>query len=529
MAHRLVRRPVPAIEEGNVAEPAASPTLGYPAPLMRVLLVHPADFPDPSRAAPLLPANQAPPLGLAYIAAWVRSQGRHEVRILDTRHARSSREDFRREIEDFHPHLVGMGCYTVTVPVAREMAAIVRSICDAKVVLGGPHPAGAPEECARDPAFDFVGVGEGERIFAELADTLEDGGDLKSIRGLWFREHRDDPESPVIINQARDWFDDLDTLPVPARDLLPPLASYRMNMFQYREWPATTMYTSRGCPYSCIFCERREILGNRFRVRAPDKVVDEMEMLVADHGMREIFFYDDTFTLDARRVHQICDEILRRGVKVSWNISTHVNTVDREVLGKMARAGCWQIAYGLETGDPRVLKDILKGTDLATIRQRIEWTKEAGIEPKGLFMIGHPTDTTESIARTVEFARSLPLVAANFKIATPFVGTPMREMALEYGDLREGDHRNFKGDPESNGAVFCANGLTREYLSGVQRRAYFRFYSAPDRLVTIARTMTSRENRSKWVEGAKIMGRLLRHQVAGAPIGQLQEILEFEH
>jgi radical SAM superfamily enzyme YgiQ (UPF0313 family) len=496
---------------------------------MRVLLVHPADFPDPARPAPLLPPNQAPPLGLSYIAAWVRAQGRHEVRILDTRHARSSREDFRREIRAFQPQLVGMGCYTVTVPVAREMAGIVREECGAKIVLGGPHPAGAPESCARDLAFDFVGVGEGERIVSELADTLESGADLRKVPGLWFRERSDDPEGPLVINEARSWFDDLDSLPLPARDLLPPLASYRMNMFQYREWPATTMYTSRGCPYSCIFCERRELLGNRFRVRAPEKVVDEMEFLAHEEGIKEIFFYDDTFTLDGRRVHQICDTILRRGVKVSWNISTHVNTVDKEMLSKMARAGCWQIAYGLETGDPRVIKDILKGTDLGTVRERIEWTKEAGIEPKGLFMIGHPTDTAESIARTVEFARSLPLVAANFKIATPFVGTPMREMAKEYGDLREDDLRNFKGDPDGNGAVFCANGLTREYLSGVQRRAYFRFYAQPRRLMTIARTMTSAENRGKWVEGARIMGRLLRHQVGGAGAGRVQEILEFEH
>lgn len=496
---------------------------------MRVLLVHPADFPDPRRPPPLLPPNQAPPLGLAYLAGWIRAQERHDVRIYDTRHARPDREAFAAEVRAYKPDLVGFGCYTVTVPVVEEMSAIVRKESGAAVVVGGPHPAGAPEECARNPAFDYVAVGEGERTIEELATALERGEGLERVQGLWYRERRDDPESPVRINEARGWFDDLDALPLPARDLLPPLADYKMNMFQYKEWPATTMYTSRGCPYSCIFCERREILGNRFRVRNPDAVVDEMQFLRDDHGIAEIFFYDDTFTLDARRVHQICDAIERRGLKMAWNISTHVNTVDRDLLVKMRRAGCWQIAYGLETGDPRVIKDILKGTDLDTVRERVRWTVEAGIEPKGLFMIGHPTDTPESIARTIEFARSLPLVAANFKITTPFVGTPLREMAEQYGDLSTEDYRNFKGDPEANRAVFCPNGLTREYLSGVQRRAYFRFYSEPRRLVRIARTMTSAESRKKWLEGARIMGQLLRHQSVGPAATAVQDMLEFEH
>jgi radical SAM superfamily enzyme YgiQ (UPF0313 family) len=204
-----------------------------------------------------------------------------------------------------------------------------------------------------------------------------------------------------------------------------------------------------------------------------------------------------------------------------------VNTVDRELLRIMAKAGCWQIAYGIETGDPRVIQDILKGTDLPTIRERIEWTVEAGIEAKGLFMIGHPTDTPESIDRTIEFARSLPIASANFKITTPFVGTPLRDMAAQYGQLNVDDYRNFMGDPET--PAFIANGLTAEYLSGVQRKAYYRFYSRPGRLVRIGRSMAGRENAGKWWEGARIMARLVRHQALGPSRGILPQFLEFEH
>ena len=494
---------------------------------MRVLLVHPCDFPDPNRPPPLLPPNQAPPLGLAYIAAFLRDSG-HDVAIIDMRHGGHSREQFMDEVRAFSPAVIGMGLYTVTVPVAEEISVLVKEWQPSTtIVVGGPHPAGAPEECGRNPHFDFAAVGEGEIMMREFVDVLESGGDMRTVAGLWFTEIPDDPKSELIQNAPRGWIGELDSLPYPARDLLPPLDSYAMTMFQYREWPATTIYTSRGCPYSCIFCERREILGNKFRVHSAGYVVDEMEHLQREYGIKEIFFYDDTFTLDARRVEQICDEIMRRRLVMSWNISTHVNTVTRELLHKMAKAGCWQIAYGIETGDPDVMRDIMKGTTVDTVRERVQWTVEAGIEAKGLFMIGHPTDTPETIARTVEFARSLPIASANFKITTPFVGTPLRDMAAEYGDLNEDDYRNYMGDPPE--AAFVTNGLTREFLSGVQRRAYYRFYSRPSRLARIARSMAGRENLGKWVEGGRIMGRLMRHQALGPEKGILPTLLEFEH
>ncbi len=494
---------------------------------MRVLLIHPADFPDPSRPPPLLPPNQAPPLGLAYIAAFLRAAG-HDVAIVDMKHGHHTRAELMDAVRAFGPALVGLGLYTVTVPVAEEISDLIKAwSSEAVIVVGGPHPAGAPEECARNPHFDYAAVGEGEVMMRDLVDALESGSDVRGVAGLWFTEIPDDPESELIVNAPRGWIGELDSLPWPARDLLPPLSSYAMTMFQYREWPATTIYTSRGCPYSCIFCERREILGNKFRVHSADYVVDEMEHLIEEYGIKEIFFYDDTFTLDARRVEAICDTIVARGLKISWNISTHVNTVTRELLMKMNAAGCWQIAYGIETGDPRVMKDIMKGTTVDTVRERIQWTVDAGIEAKGLFMIGHPTDTPETIARTVEFARSLPIASANFKITTPFVGTPLRDMAEDYGVIAKDDYRNYMGDPQE--AAFVTNGLTKEFLMGVQRRAYYRFYSRPTRLARIARTMAGRQNLGKWYEGAKIMGRLLRHQTLGPSQGVLPTILEFEH
>ena len=496
--------------------------------VMRVLLIHPCDFPVPGAPPPLLPPNQAPPLGLAYIASFLRNAG-HAVAIHDMRHSPLDRQEFIEVVREFGPELVGMGLYTVTVPVAEEISQLIRSLDDGvPIVVGGPHPAGAPAECARNPHFDFAAVGEGEQMMVDLIEALETGGDLSKVAGLWFTEDRRDPDSPLVQAPPRGWIDDLDSLPWPARDLLPSLDSYEMTMFQYREWPATTIYTSRGCPYSCIFCERREILGNKFRVHSAKYVVDEIEHLMTEYGIKEIFFYDDTFTLDRRRVEGICNELIARNVKLSWNISTHVGTVDRELLRLMAKAGCWQIAYGIETGDPRVMQDIMKGTDIHTVRERIGWTVEAGIEAKGLFMIGHPTDSPESIDRTIEFARSLPIASANFKITTPFVGTPLRDMAADYGELNADDYRNFMGDPGA--AVFVTNGLTHEYLMGVQRRAYYRFYSRPSRLLRIARSMAGRKNLSKWAEGARIMTRLARHQSLG-PEGEgiLPRFLEFEH
>lgn len=328
---------------------------------------------------------------------------------------------------------------------------------------------------------------------------------MSVVKGLWFER-----DGEVVHTGARPWITELDDLPLPARDLLPPLDSYQMTMFQYREWPATTLYTSRGCPYSCTFCERTAILGNRFRVHGPRYVVDELEHLQREYGIREVFFYDDTFTFDRKRVEGICREILDRGVHISWNISTHVGNVDRALLTLMRQAGCWQIAYGIETGDPQVMRDISKGTTLEQVRERIGWTLEAGIEAKGLFMLGHPTDTAETIERTIAFACELPLASANFKLTIPFVGTELRQFASDYGELREDDYAGFMGDAAT--PVFVTDGLTAEYLLGVQRRAYARFYGSPRRALRLARSAAGGPgNLGKWLQGGVAMARLARH------------------
>ena len=179
---------------------------------MRILLVHPCDFPDPAKPPPLLPPNQAPPLGLAYIAAFLREAG-HVVAICDMRHGGHSREDFMAEVRSFRPDLLGLGLYTVTVPVAEEISQLVKAWADVPIVVGGPHPAGAPEECARNPHFDFAAVGEGEVMMRELADCLESEGDPRTVAGLWFTVDPKDPESELVVNAPRGWIGDLDSLP----------------------------------------------------------------------------------------------------------------------------------------------------------------------------------------------------------------------------------------------------------------------------------------------------------------------------
>jgi len=266
----------------------------------------------------------------------------------------------------------------------------------------------------------------------------------------------------------------LDSIPFPARHLLPDLKLYRPNAQSYRKLPATTIITSRGCPFNCIFCDR-STFGKKYRTHSAEYVVDEIQMLIEQFGIKEIWFVDDTFTIDKNRVMQICNMIMERNLDISWSCLGRVGTVTIEMLKMMKKAGCWMIAYGIETGNQEVMDYIKKGITLEQAEQAVKWTKEAGLLPKGYFMLGYPVDTLETIDETIAFARSLSLDYALFTITTPLPNTELFEICKSVGKLVHTDLSKFSAWE----AVYEPPTVSAKQLTAKYREAYRNFYFRP--------------------------------------------------
>jgi len=277
--------------------------------------------------------------------------------------------------------------------------------------------------------------------------------------------------------------DALDRLPTPAWDLLPefPLR-FQPNVFNYRHTPVASIVTSRGCPFSCTFCDR-STSGRRGRFHGVDYVVALCRRLSA-LGVRHVLFYDDLFTVSRPRVVELCERFLGENFRFTWSCNSHPNLLDLETMRLMQRAGCWQIAYGIESGSQRVLDVVKREVKLPRLLETLRLTRAAGIRAKGLFMMAHPTEDEDSLRETVAFLRTAPLDLVQITKFTPFPGTPA------YGTIRR--HGTFEEDWERmNGMewVFVPHGLTAETLERWFRRAYRTFYSRPDVLWSLGRTL----------------------------------------
>ena len=384
---------------------------------MRVLLINPS-----------YPFEEFPRLlvTLPYLASALRSEG-HEVEILDLLLARTTPDKIERRMERFRPQAVGITSVTLNHHIAESIAEVVRK-CDEQVpiVMGGPHVSFEIEgSFQRLPALDYIAIGEGEHTLRELVRSLEGRMDVRDVRGL---AGIDRSTGRAWKNAPRPLEDDLDTLPNPARDLV-PLARYLA--FDSH----ASVVTSRGCPYECIFCSAPAWTGRKVRYRDPVKCVDEIEDL-ARLGFTEITIEDDLFTLYRKHFLAVCGEMIDRNTGIRWNAFSRVDTITPEIVGTMAKAGCQAICFGVESGDQEVLDLIKKNSSLAKVKEAMRMTKDVGICALASFIVGLPGETEETLRKTVEFAEELKNEFGSlygFHILSPFPGTEVREKAAEYG------------------------------------------------------------------------------------------------
>ena len=414
--------------------------------------------------------NTMPSLGLLGLAAILRETG-FTVAVVDAPARGMGYDATIAETVEFAPDAVGMTAFTPSIFNAVKTADLLKAARPGlPVVLGGPHLAAAPvETMKRFAGFDVGCVGEADHVIAALFDALTGGGDLKAVPGLLIRE-----DAEIVSTGRPPLFRNLDHLPFPAWDLLPGFpGGYRPAAHTYRRLPAATMFTSRGCPEQCTFCDRG-VFGNSIRAFSAGYVVDQIEYLIRRFGIRDLTIYDDIFPLLKPRLFEICETIQRRGLDLTWSCNSRVNLVDAAVLKAMRAAGCYQIGYGIESGDQAILDHISKRVRLDQVEEAVRLTDEAGIRAKGFFILGHPGETPASVRRTIDFAKRLRLSDYQTCLFTPFPGTEAHAEAKTYGAFDD-DWRSMN----LLTPVFVPFGLTAEQMVSWAAGSYREFYLRP--------------------------------------------------
>ncbi len=377
---------------------------------MRIALIAP---PYPLTEAP------SPPLGISYVAAACIEAGA-EVAIFDYIVSQYTPEKLRNDLDSFKPDIVGATAVTMNFLAA---AGIIQ---EAKwhnpsliTMMGGPHVSFDIERTLKQyPELDLIIVGEGEATLAELLPVIDDRQSWPGINGIAFNDGEE-----IIITPPQPTIDDLDTLPLPARHLLP------LSRYQALGFPVSII-TSRGCPNRCIFCLGRKMVGFKVRHRSAANVVDEIEHLMT-YGIDRINIADDIFTANKKRVKALCEEIIKRDLHFGWSAFSRVNTVDIETLQIMKDAGCDAISFGIESGNPEMLKRVRKGITMDQARAAVRYCKEVGIRTHASFMIGLPGETHQTMADSSKFAEELD-IEYGYHVLAPFPGTTVREEVDQY-------------------------------------------------------------------------------------------------
>lgn len=376
-----------------------------------------------------------PPLGLGYIASYLKQ---HDISTTLIDCTFMSQQEALQRVRNSDAKIVGIYSMFSMKRSALNMAKLVKNDCE-MLVAGGPLPTLCPEDFLED--FDVVAVGEGEHTMLELVHAVESHRPLSTVKGIVYKKQTkkdDDPET--FYTPPREFTQDLSNLPFPARDLFDN-QSYKNHYREKFGYTITSIITSRGCPFQCDFCSRA-VFGNAFRTRSAENIVDEMESVKA-LGYDRIWFADDCFTMNRKRLLSICDEVVRRGLKIDWECLSRVDTIDTETAQKMKQAGCIRVFFGLESGNDAILALMKKKATTNLAKKAVSTTRSVGIQVGAFFIVGYPGETDQTVLDTLRFASSLPLDYLSFTVPYPIPGTPLYDRvkdSIEFDDWDEAKH-----------------------------------------------------------------------------------------
>ncbi len=399
---------------------------------MKVLLVNPfgsnwvEGMEDKSEAAIRMAPN-----GLLSIAAWLEQRG-VEVALHDCHGPARlhGTADILSKVESFRPDMVGFTAVTSSfLDANRQAEAIKQAMPDVRIVVGGVHVSALRGKILeRFPAIDLLVTGEGEKAMAELASGVA----LQAIQGLVYRE-----ANGIRDNGLRTDLCDLDALPFPAYHKLDGFPhKFEAALFNYPKAPTATIISSRGCPYQCSYCDR-SVYRRSFRFNSAEYLYEHMAFLKKRFRIRHVFFYDDLFTFNRERIEKFCGLLQRKRLGMTFNCAVRAGHADNELLKLLKASGCWMVSLGIESGSPEILARHKTRIDFPEMKDTVRRIQKAGLRAKGLFMMGLPGETEETVKMTTDFINGLELDDMNMTKFTPFPGSPIYQTIHEEGKFEE--------------------------------------------------------------------------------------------
>lgn len=430
-----------------------------------------------------------PPLSLMLVAALMEREG-VEVELIDMEAEGLSYSATLERIRSFGPDLLG---FTVTT---WSFHSVLRWINKFKmdtalpVIVGGEHLRLYPHETMSHESIDFCIVGEAELPLPEFIRAFREVRSFDGIKSLGFRKNGN-----VVIDRTIQYVEDLNSIPFPARHLI---KNERYENILSRKKNFTALISSRGCPFNCAFCTHNH---QKYRVRSPENVVDEIELNFKRYNIRDFDIYDSTFTADEQRVIHICEEIQRRKLDVGFTVRSRVDVVSREMIDSLKSAGCHTIMYGIESSNPDILKMMNKGISPELVMKTVSYTKQHGIKTLGFFLFGFPGETRQTIEDTIRFSLNLPLDYALFSILLPLPDTDIYSYYQEHG---LGDYwaEYTMNESKTELIEFIGTGVTREETAAYALEAYRRFYFRPRVLWNRLKNVGSFREFTKLLKGA---------------------------
>jgi radical SAM superfamily enzyme YgiQ (UPF0313 family) len=438
---------------------------------MRVLLLRPNSI---ILATPV-------PIGMGYIAGALRKSRNDEVKIIDARNERFSISEMRQRIREFNPDVIGLSALNFEMPETHLLAEAAKAEAPkAPVIIGGPYAAANRKSILEDKNINYVVYGEGEDTIVELMDAIESHADLSTVKGIIYRDKKE-----IIENGPRELIDDLDSLEV-AWDLLDPPSYFKRfgrnseNIVKH-DHRTMNIFTSRGCPYGCIFCHN--VFGKKFRPRSPESVIDEIKLLQERYDVRELEIVDDSFNQSVKRAKLICEGIVEDNLKLHIALPNGIrgDKTDSDLLDLFQASGFYRIAFAVESASPRLQKIINKTIDLDKVKWSIEEVARRGMVASGYFIQGFPTETYDEMLLTGDWAAASDVHVASFFYLNPFPGTEVAKMAGE-------KFTNINFRDYSTMSVNISDATDAE-LHEANKYAYRKFYLSPKRFVNIVKVV----------------------------------------
>jgi anaerobic magnesium-protoporphyrin IX monomethyl ester cyclase len=413
-----------------------------------------------------------PPMDLLYIAASLE-QVNVESKIIDFPAHDKTWDDFRSVLQEFQPDALIISITTPTLEQDLKAATFAKEINPEIIIVSkGAHFIRLDKDAlGQFPELDLVMRGEYEQTVQELAS----GKDFQDIDGITYRN-----DSEVIRNSDRGYIQDIDQIPFPARHLIDNDPYRRPDTEELQ----TTIVTSRGCPFPCIYCLARAVSGTTTRNRSPENVVAELKECIDKHGIKDFLFRSDLFTANKKWVVDLCKLIQKENLDIKWSCNSRVDTITEEMLVEMKKAGCWLIAFGVEHGDPYMLEMMQKKVKYDRIEPAIKACKKVGIKSSVYFLIGLPWESKETFQTTKKFARKLDPDFIEFFYTYPFYGTEYYDEAVKEGLLKEGELPRVGYNQPAIPTIH----LSIEELKPLRKEALRSFYLRPS---YIARTLLS--------------------------------------